>query len=78
MTTVILQNIPETLAAELRDRAAVTGRSVEEVILLAVEIGLPFSGLDPRLGTIIGSWRADPEFDAVMRDFERIDEADWR
>ncbi len=77
MMTISLKNLPPELEAELNSRAAATGQSVEDVTLQAVLAGLPLTGLDEHLRAVIGTWVEDPEFDAVIADFERIDAEQW-
>lgn len=77
--TIILDNLPANVDKTLHQKAAVEGRSVQEVAAEAVARGLGVTGgkdespVQRDLSDIVGTWVDDSEFDAAMRDFERID-----
>ena len=76
-----IRSVPDRIDRELRRRARAEEKSLNTVILEALEraIGLqsePIKYTD--LDFLIGSWEEDPEFDAAISDFERIDESIWR
>lgn len=68
--TIILQNLPAELEAELTQRAQASGQSLEQITIDAVRNGLSMMGLDEHLRAVIGTWVPDPEFDAAIADFE--------
>lgn len=76
--TIVLQNVPADLEAELMQRAKTTGQSLDEITLDAVRNGLSMSGLDEHLQSVIGTWVPDPQFDAAIADFERVDQDQWQ
>ncbi len=74
--TLTLSDIPNELDAALRRRAAEEGREITEVAMAAMKAGLslveaPVKRRD--LGDLAGTWIEDPEFDAVMKEQDRID-----
>jgi hypothetical protein len=76
--TILLENLPPELEHELRERARQCGQSLEQVALAALTAGLAAGGLDASLRSVIGTWVDDPEFDAAIAEFERVDEKAWQ
>lgn len=80
-TQYTLRSIPPGIDAALRDASVRTGRSLNDLALEALARGL---GLEqfPRpkndLLRFAGTWVEDPEFDAAIKEFDRIDPEDWK
>ena len=76
-----LRNIPREVDRALRLRARREGRSLNEVAVEALAHGAGVSKAPVRhreLGGIAGSWVEDPEFDAALRDQDRVDPELWK
>ncbi|HET6423343.1 MAG TPA: hypothetical protein VFG20_06650 [Planctomycetaceae bacterium] len=76
--TLILKNVPPEVETEMRARAQASGQSLEQVALAALMAGMSTTGLDEHLRAVIGTWVDDPDFDAAVAEFERVDEKAWR
>src|SRR5688572_28483341 len=75
-----IRNIPAPLDKVLRAKAKAERRSLNDVAIEAMSEGLRALGHPVKyrdLSRFVGSWQPDPEFDEVMKDFERIDPEDW-
>ena len=71
---IVLNNLSAHVIEALHQKAAAEGRSVQEVAVEAMALGLEISGSSKRdLSDIVGTWVDDPEFDEAMKDFERVD-----
>jgi plasmid stability protein len=76
-----IRGVPKRVGARLRERARKEGRSINSVAVDALARGL---GLDAEvrrftdLDDLVGTWIDDPEFDRVIADMDRIDEAMWK
>ena len=76
-----LRQVPVDVDRELRRRAREEGKSLNRVALEALERG---AGLGPReirhhdLDRLVGSWVADPAFDAAVEDMDRVDGEMWQ
>ena len=75
-----IRSVPDHVDRGLRERAAQTGQSLNAIVLKILEQGLapvgePVAHHD--LDFVIGTWEEDPEFDAVMEGFERIEPEMW-
>jgi len=75
-----IRQVPEAVDAALRRRAKSSGKSMNTVLLEALqesagmeETAAKYNDLDHLAGT----WQEDGAFDAAMKDFDRIDEVDW-
>lgn len=75
--TLILENLPPEVESEMRERAKASGQSIEQVALAALIAGMSATGLDEHLRAVIGTWTDDPDFDAAIAEFERVDEKAW-
>ena len=65
----------------MRLRTRREGRSLNEVTVEALAHGAGVSRAPVRhrdLGGIAGSWVEDPEFDAALRDQDRVDPELWK
>jgi plasmid stability protein len=76
-----LRNIPPTLDEILRARAREQGKSLNDVAIEVLLVGLGLAGKPMKrrdLSDIAGSWAADPETDQALQDQRRIDPDLWR
>lgn len=76
-----IRSVPERLDRELRLRAARENKSLNSVILEALQKGCGLSESPvPRtdLDDLIGTWEEDPEFDKAVKAFEKIDQELWK
>lgn len=76
-----LRNIPPRLDKALRAKARREQKSINKVAVETLETALgtqstPCKGID--VSGIAGSWVEDPETEAVLREFDRIDPEKWR
>ena len=75
-----IRSVPDHVDRALRQRAKREHKSLNHVILEALEQAVEPE--EPKvyhdLDFLIGTWREDPEFDEAMRDFEKIDEEMWK
>ena len=76
-----IRNIPQMIDRALRERARREGRSLNEVVVLALARALGVDGdpvVERDLGTVRGHWHEDAEFDLAIQDQHRIDESIWQ
>ena len=76
-----LRNVPEALDQALRRRAREEGVSLNQAALAAMARGIGLEGSAQRfreVSGLAGSWLEDPDFDRVVEEMDRIDEALWR
>ena len=74
-------SVPEHVDRALRQRAVETGRSLNAIVLETLERGLARVGeqvVHHDLDFLIGTWQEDPAFDAVVAEFERVDDELWQ
>ena len=76
-----LRNIPRKLDKALRAKAKAERKSLNQVVIEALQTGLGLNG-EPRkyrdLSDIAGTWVDDPEFDAIMKEQDQIDPEMWK
>ena len=76
-----VRNVPKSLDEELRRRARVEGKSLNEATLEALARGVGHAGQPVRfrdLSAVVGTWKEDPEFDAAIADQDTIDPDLWK
>lgn len=76
-----VRNIPANLDQALRQRARKEGKSLNDVALEALVVGMSLNGEPMKrrdLGDIAGSWQPDPAVDRALEDQRRIDPDLWR
>lgn len=76
-----IRAVPEQVDRELRRRAKEQDKSLNSVIVEALEeVCRSDQGpnLHHDLDFLIGTWVEDPEFDEAMHEFERVDEEYWK
>ena len=81
MPQYTIRNVPEALDRELRDRAKRTGISLNDAAVEAMERGLGVAGSDvvhSDLDDLIGTWKADEEFDRVIEEQDTVDTDKWQ
>jgi hypothetical protein len=75
-----IRGVPDKVSAMLRERAKAEGRSLNSVAVDALARGLGLGVVEPRyddLDDLAGTWVADPEFDRVVAEMDRVDEELW-
>ena len=80
-TQYTIRNVPEQVDRVIRQKAKKSHKSLNAVLLDILKGGAgmteqPVEHHD--LDELIGSWVADPEFDAAMEAFESVDEDLWK
>ena len=76
-----LRNVPSRLDEALRLRARNEGKSLNEVALETLLLGLGLVGEPAKrrdLSDIAGTWAPDPAFDQALDEQRRIDPELWR
>jgi hypothetical protein len=76
-----IRGISERMDLVLRERSAKYGKSMNEVALDALAKGLGLGDepvLHHDLDHLAGTWVHDPEFDAIMKDMDKIDPDLWK
>ena len=76
-----LRNVPRSLDRALREQARIQNKSLNEVLLEALQRALGLNGEPPPqrdLSDIVGSWQEDPEIDKALQEQRRIDPEAWR
>jgi hypothetical protein len=76
-----LRNVPPHVNEALRARARKDGKSLNEVALETLLIGLGLAGKPVKhrdLSDVAGTWVGDPEIDQALEDQRRVDPELWR
>jgi len=76
-----LRNISPKLNRALRAKARSERKSLNKVAVEALEVAMGVASESPKkrdLSDIAGTWVDDPETEAVLREFDRIDPEKWR
>jgi hypothetical protein len=76
-----IRQIPAALDKALRGKARLESKSLNEVALEVLSVGLQLKGQALEhcdLDFAIGSWVEDAEFDAAIRAQDQIDAASWQ
>jgi hypothetical protein len=76
-----IRRIPKAVDDAVRERARVTGKSLNEAAVDALADGAGIKGMPRKrrdLSDIAGTWKTDKTFDAVLADQDRIDKDLWR
>jgi plasmid stability protein len=76
-----VRNVPTSLDRALREQARAQHKSLNEVVLEALQRALGVHGELPvqrHLADITGSWQGDPETDRILAEQRRVDPELWR
>ena len=76
-----IRSVPQAVDRALRDRARRRNKSLNEVALEALRRGAGLEGAEDvfdDLDDCIGTWLADPEFDAALKRQDVVDRKLWR
>ena len=68
------------MSQKLRDRARAEGRSINSVAVDALARGLGVGETEQRytdMDDLAGTWVADPEFDRVVEEMDRVEGELW-
>ena len=80
-TQYTIRQVPREVDKALRHKSRVEKKSLNQVAVEALKKG---SGVSERpvvhrdLDWFFGSWVEDPEFDKIIKEFDRIDPEMWR
>ncbi len=82
MTQFTIRNVDDNLAKQVRGAAAESGDSINSFLLkvLRHQFGFPRSGAPDRndLSAFRQGWVDDPQAEAAMGEFEKIDVDAWK
>ena len=76
-----IRRIPKAVDDAVRERARVTGKSLNEAAVDALADGAGLKGIPRKrrdLSDVAGTWKADKAFEAVLADQDRVDKDLWR
>ena len=76
-----LRNVPRNLDRALREHARTQNKSLNDVVLEALQRALGLEGepiVHRDLSDIVGTWQDDPELDRVLAEQRRIDPEAWK
>lgn len=76
-----LRNVPKVLDRALRQQARAQHKSLNEVVIEALQRAVGLVGELPvqrDLSDIVGTWQTDPEMERVLAEQRRIDPEMWR
>ena len=76
-----IRRISPALDAALRERARLTGQSLNDTVLQALMKGAGLTGERKKrrdLRHLIGTWKPDEEFEAAIAEQDQIDEDLWK
>ena len=76
-----IRRIPRAVDDAIRERARVTGKSLNEAAIDALAEGAGTKGIPRKrrdLGDIAGTWKPDKTFDAALAEQDRIDNDLWK
>ena len=76
-----IRNIPSELDKQLRHRAKQEARSLNEVLIEALTLGLGLGDRPPKvrdLSDLSGTWDVDPEIELALSEQRQIEEHLWR
>lgn len=76
-----LRNVPKGLDRALRERAKRQDKSLNEVVIEALQCAVGNAGDLPAhrdVSDIVGTWQADLEMDRILAEHRRIDPELWQ
>jgi len=76
-----IRRIPKAVDNAVRERARVTGKSLNEAAVDALADGAGVKGVPRKrrdLSDIAGTWKADKTFDSVLAEQDSVDKDLWR
>lgn len=76
-----LRNVPRSLDRALREQARSRNKSLNEIVLEALQRALGLDGepgVQRDLSDIVGTWQDDPEMDRVLAEQRRVDPEAWK
>lgn len=76
-----VRNVSDQLQQVVRETATREEKSINSVLLEAIQRGLGYQAepvAHDDLDALIGSWVEDPETDAALEEFGRVDASDWQ
>jgi hypothetical protein len=76
-----IRRIPKAVDDAVRERARVTGKSLNEAAVDALADGAGVKGIPRKrrdLGDIAGTWKTDKAFEEALADQDLVDKDLWR
>lgn len=76
-----VRRVPENVDRKLHEVARTEGKSLNRVVIEAIERGLGVADevIERHdLDDLAGTWVDDPEFDRVIEEMDRVDAEQWR
>ena len=76
-----IRGIPSGVDQALRRRGRQEGKSLNAVLVETLARGLELDAVPVEhtdLDALIGTWQEDPEFDAAVAEFSKVDEEAWK
>ena len=76
-----LRNVPKSLDRALREQARSQNKSLNEIVLDALQRGLGLDGepvTQRDLSDIVGTWQDDAEMDRALAEQRRVDPEAWK
>jgi hypothetical protein len=76
-----IRRIPGAVDNAIRERARVTGKSLNEAVVDVLAMGAGVTGTPHKrrdLSDIAGTWKADKAFESALAEQDRIDKDLWR
>jgi len=80
-TQYTLRSVPRHVDRALRRKARREGKSLNQAALETLSTGLCLAGeplVHSDLDFLTGTWVEDPDFDAALREQDRVDPRIWR
>jgi plasmid stability protein len=81
MKQYTIRKIPDYLDKAVRERAKKTNASINSILVEALKKGLSVHEEAPvynDMDDLAGTWVQDPETDAVLEEFDKIDQDMWK
>ena len=76
-----IKSVPAAVDSLLRKKAEQEGRSLNDVAVEALRLGVGLAEHEPvydDLDELIGTWEDDPEFEAAITQQDEVDPSLWR
>ena len=76
-----IRRIPKPVDDAVRERARVTGKSLNEAVVDVLADGAGLKGAPRKrrdLSDIAGTWKPDKSFESALADQDRVDKDLWR
>ena len=81
MKQYTIRRIPDSIDKTAREKAKKTNQSLNSTLIQALSRGLGMSNNNivyHDMDDLAGSWIADPDIEAALKEFDKIDEELWK